>query len=101
MTPRAWPAAGVLNNKIVVLGGFDGANRLSNVEIYDPEEDRWKHVSHEYTKSWLWRSSHLEIYSVRLVDFIKCCAKLATLVIGTKTIRIIHPYIVKTLPSHS
>ena len=46
MTPRAWPAAGVLNNKIVVLGGFDGANRLSSVEIYDPEEDRWKHVCH-------------------------------------------------------
>ena len=46
MTPRAWPAAGVLNNKLIVLGGFDGANRLSSVEIYDPEEDRWKHVSH-------------------------------------------------------
>eukprot|EP00794_Sanderia_malayensis_P011756 gene11756-12975_t len=46
ITPRSWPAAGVLNNKIVVLGGFDGANRLSSVEMYDPDEDRWHHVSH-------------------------------------------------------
>lgn len=43
-TPRAWPSVAVYDNKIFVLGGFDGAHRLSSVEVYDPETDTWRFV---------------------------------------------------------
>lgn len=41
-TPRAWPSVAVYDNKIFVLGGFDGAHRLSSVEVYDPDTDTWR-----------------------------------------------------------
>lgn len=43
-TPRAWPSVAVYDNKIFVLGGFDGAHRLSSVEVYDPDTDTWRFV---------------------------------------------------------
>ena len=44
-TPRAWPACAVVDNKIFVMGGFDGANRLRSVEVYDIESDTWSFIS--------------------------------------------------------
>ena len=43
--PRAWPSAAVFENKIFLLGGFDGMSRLRSVEFYDPETDTWTFVS--------------------------------------------------------
>ena len=42
LSPRAWAGVSVLRDKIFVAGGFDGMNRLSTVEMYDPETDRWE-----------------------------------------------------------
>ena len=44
-TPRAWPAAAVFDNRIFVMGGFDGFNRLRNAEVFDPENDQWTYCS--------------------------------------------------------
>ena len=42
---RAWPAVAVIDKKIYVMGGFDGTNRLSSAEVYDPETDQWASLS--------------------------------------------------------
>lgn len=34
----------VHGGKLYTLGGFDGANRLSSVEAYDPFHNRWTQV---------------------------------------------------------
>ena len=44
-TARAWPAVAIFDNKIFVMGGFDGSNRLRSVEVYDPHTDSWTFVS--------------------------------------------------------
>ena len=44
-TPRAWAASAVVDNKVYILGGFDGSNRLRSVERYDPEMDSWTFIS--------------------------------------------------------
>jgi hypothetical protein len=43
--PRAWPSAAVLDQRIYVIGGFDGANRLRCVEVYDPDADAFAFVA--------------------------------------------------------
>lgn len=42
---RAWPAVAVFDNKIYVMGGYDGHTRLRTVEMYDPESNEWSYVS--------------------------------------------------------
>ncbi|KAK7489369.1 hypothetical protein BaRGS_00019313 [Batillaria attramentaria] len=43
--PRAWAGVAVFDNRIYVCGGFDGQNRLSDSEVYDPEIDQWTWIS--------------------------------------------------------
>jgi len=45
LSPRAWSGVGILGNHLFVVGGFDGVNRLSSVEMYNAETNRWKHVA--------------------------------------------------------
>ncbi len=41
-TPRHGPAAGVLNDSLVVVGGADRNEKgMATVEIYDPATDSW------------------------------------------------------------
>jgi N-acetylneuraminic acid mutarotase len=42
---RAWPSVAVADNRIYVMGGFDGSNRLRSVEVFNPEEDSWTFVA--------------------------------------------------------
>lgn len=35
----------VQNGKVYVLGGFDGTQRLTSVEAYDPFHNRWTQVT--------------------------------------------------------
>lgn len=35
----------VVNNNLIAIGGFDGANYLKSVEIFDPEQQQWKQCS--------------------------------------------------------
>lgn len=41
-TARSSHSAVVLNGEIYVLGGFDGTNSLSTVEIYNPTTNQWR-----------------------------------------------------------
>ncbi|XP_065651792.1 kelch-like protein 20 [Hydra vulgaris] len=43
LSPRAWSGVAILKKKIFVIGGFDGINRLSSIEVYDFEKDCWVH----------------------------------------------------------
>ncbi len=40
-TPRWGVASAVYNNKLYVIGGYDGNNYLNHVEVYDPISDTW------------------------------------------------------------
>ena len=44
-TRRIGVGCAVLNRLLFAVGGFDGSNRLSSVECYDPERDEWKSVA--------------------------------------------------------
>ena len=44
-TRRIGVGCAVLNRLLFAVGGFDGANRLSSVECYDPERDEWRTVA--------------------------------------------------------
>ena len=37
-------ASVVLDGKIYVMGGFDGAGKLDTVVVYDPQADSWQRV---------------------------------------------------------
>lgn len=43
-SPRAWAAVVVFKDSIFAIGGFDGANRLNTVEMYDSSKDIWMNV---------------------------------------------------------
>jgi N-acetylneuraminic acid mutarotase len=40
-TARYASAAAVVDGKLYVMGGYDGQNRLSSVEQYNPAKDEW------------------------------------------------------------
>ena len=40
-TSRSRPAAAAIDGKLYVMGGYDGQNRLSSVERYDPAKNEW------------------------------------------------------------
>lgn len=42
LTQRIGVGVAVINRLLYALGGFDGANRLSSCECYNPEKDEWK-----------------------------------------------------------
>ena len=42
---RTWLGATIHDGCIYAVGGFDGANRLTSVERYDPRIDRWDIIS--------------------------------------------------------
>ena len=44
-TRRIGVGCAVLNRLLFAVGGFDGVNRLSSVECYDPERDEWRTVA--------------------------------------------------------
>ena len=44
-TPRAWPCGLIMDNKIYVIGGYNGSNRLRSAEFYDPDGDTWTFIS--------------------------------------------------------
>lgn len=39
--PRCAFAATVCNGKIYVFGGYDGKDRLSSIEVFNPETGNW------------------------------------------------------------
>jgi len=43
-TPRCYISVAELNGKIYCIGGFDGAQRFSSVECYDPASNQWPMV---------------------------------------------------------
>lgn len=43
-SPRAWAAVVVYKECIFAIGGFDGANRLSTVEMYDSSKNVWTNI---------------------------------------------------------
>ena len=43
-SPRAWAAIVVYKENIFAIGGFDGANRLNTVEMYDAVKNVWMNV---------------------------------------------------------
>ena len=45
LTRRIGVGCAVLNRLLFAVGGFDGANRLSSVECYNPERDEWRMVA--------------------------------------------------------
>ena len=44
-TPRCAFAAIVCAGKIYVFGGYDGRDRLSTIEIYNPDSNKWTVLS--------------------------------------------------------
>jgi len=44
-TPRSGSAYGVLNGKLVVIGGEDSKKVYNEVEVYDPVTNRWQQLS--------------------------------------------------------
>lgn len=42
LTRRIGVGVAVINRLLYAVGGFDGANRLSSCECYNPERDEWK-----------------------------------------------------------
>jgi N-acetylneuraminic acid mutarotase len=40
-TARSAQAAAAVDGKLYVMGGYDGQNRLSSVERYDPAKNEW------------------------------------------------------------
>jgi kelch-like protein 17 (actinfilin)/kelch-like protein 20 len=44
-TARYCFAAAAVDGKLYVMGGFDGQNRLSSVERYDPATNAWEAVA--------------------------------------------------------
>ena len=44
-TPRCAFAAIVCKGKIYVFGGYDGKDRLSSIEVYSPEVNKWTVLS--------------------------------------------------------
>ncbi len=46
--PRAYGASGVVNGRVIVLGGFDGSYPgIEHVESYNPVRDSWRKLWHE------------------------------------------------------
>lgn len=44
-TNRIGVGCAVVNRLLFAVGGYDGQNRLKNVECYDPEKDEWHFVA--------------------------------------------------------
>ena len=44
-TRRVGVGCAVVKRLLFAVGGFDGVNRLSTVECYDPEKDEWRMVA--------------------------------------------------------
>jgi len=51
-TPRSSHTAEVMDGKIYVVGGGDGADWLSSAEVYDPEKNEWRDIANLLTKRW-------------------------------------------------
>jgi len=45
LTPRRWHASVSIGNKLYVLGGFDGTNRLRACEVFDPRTGIWSPIA--------------------------------------------------------
>jgi N-acetylneuraminic acid mutarotase len=39
--PRAYAGAGTIDDRIYVIGGYDGQAELDTCEVYDPQQDQW------------------------------------------------------------
>ena len=44
-TRRIGVGVATVNRLLYAVGGFDGVNRLRNVECYHPENDEWQFVA--------------------------------------------------------
>ena len=44
-TSRIGVGVATVNRLLYAVGGFDGDNRLSSVECYNPDQDDWKYVA--------------------------------------------------------
>lgn len=42
LTRRIGVGVAVINRLLYAVGGYDGANRLSSCECYNPERNEWK-----------------------------------------------------------
>lgn len=45
MTTRSRVAVAVLQGKLYAIGGYNGLERLSTVEVFEPDSKKWKRVS--------------------------------------------------------
>lgn len=49
-TPRAYHGTAVVDEKIYVIGGFDGTEYFNSVRCFDPIQKTWKEVAPMYTQ---------------------------------------------------
>jgi N-acetylneuraminic acid mutarotase len=49
---RYWATAVGLNGKLYVIGGYNGIDPVTTVEMYDPATNRWRTVSGMPTERW-------------------------------------------------
>lgn len=43
--PRCYVSVAIHRGKIYALGGYNGRNRMSSVERYDPEKNQWELIT--------------------------------------------------------
>ena len=67
---RAGFTVSVVDNRLYALGGVNAAGRLSSMECYSLEDDRWRYVASVQTVSFLYLAHILCIISYDPYDMI-------------------------------
>lgn len=68
---RSRVGVAVMHNRLYAFGGYNGCERLSTVEVFDPQQRVWSRVSRMHYKR--------RLVHVNLVNFIDCLASLKSI----------------------